>query len=124
MHLNCHLDFLSSMMPIFEYQSIHMVAYVVVAVDAAVVAAAAVVDVADGVVALFPDIVSILRPLSKFQQFNKTKQKIANEFVNKTIWNWIEIVQANKEIWVQKKTTTTKTTKEEKNTNEIMKSKD
>lgn len=64
-------------MPIFVYQSIHMVAYVfafvvVVVVDAVAVAA---VDVVDEAVALFPDMLSILRPLSKFQHSIKTIER-------------------------------------------------
>lgn len=54
-----------------------MVAYVfafvvVVVVDAVAVAA---VDVVDEAVALFPDMLSILRPLSEFQHSIKTKER-------------------------------------------------
>lgn len=64
MHLGCHLDSLSWMMPIFECQSIrwiHTVAYVVAVVVVAAVGAVA-ADVVDAAVALFPGMLSTLRP--------------------------------------------------------------
>lgn len=82
MHSNCHSDSLSSTMPISVCQSIHTVAYVVVAVDAVavvVVATAAVVSAADAAVALFPDMLSILRPLSKHSNIQLGKQKKNNK---------------------------------------------
>lgn len=78
MHSNCHLDSLSSTMPISVCQAIHTAAYVVGAVDAVVVAAAAVaVGAVDGAVALFPDMPSILRPLSKCGTFNWERQRMS-----------------------------------------------
>lgn len=57
MHLGYHLGSSNWMMPIFVYLSIRMVVYV-----AAVVVVAAAVGAVDVAVALFPDMLSILRP--------------------------------------------------------------
>lgn len=62
MHLGCHLNSLSWMMPIFECQSNHTVAYVVAVVVVVAAVGAVAADVVDGAVALFPGMLSTLRP--------------------------------------------------------------